>query len=152
MKKTISKPMSSSTPYQFTLNSLASSKISTCSWLICWYKVGITIAHNNIARLPNAPEVYAANVAVDIIYLLLVGSRYYFSGNPIRKEYIFVTIFESENTKRANLCWQQHFCVSALYQSNQCLLSPFRGVCTDGYVSMLYNGPVLVSCLSCNLY
>lgn len=49
----------------------------------------------------------------------------------------------------AELCWRQHFCVSALFFGGSCTMSYRRGVCTDGRLSPSYSGPVLISCMNC---
>jgi len=50
----------------------------------------------------------------------------------------------------ATLCYRQHFCTSAIWRSNECLLSYERSACADKPLPKGYKEASLISCIRCD--
>jgi len=49
----------------------------------------------------------------------------------------------------ATLCYRQHFCTSAIWRSNECLLSYERSSCADKPLPKGYKEAALITCIHC---
>lgn len=50
----------------------------------------------------------------------------------------------------AELCFRQHYCLSAVYNNEECILSFERGSCSNNPLSKGFEGAALISCIKCD--